>query len=248
MKRTIKVMTTCSMVAFVMAMGAHAGMVSGTPSSYGVIQGDLQNGGPDAWKPSDGNADRVGAGGTSPNQVINVPVWGFALPTLAAGEQIDAVNFGFTMTGTPITSSATFDAVISLMNYDQFTDFSTADYSGDIGALGNGTLVATFNNTDLAANSVESFALTGAALTLFKSFYDASGNPLQSDVWFRISHDGPWPSPYPTNDRYNFADDGTGNVTRTLDITTSVIPEPGTLGLVAAFGGGVLFIRRRFMM
>lgn len=31
-------------------------------------------------------------------------------------------------------------------------------------------------------------------------------------------------------------------------ITGTVIPEPGTLGLVAAFGGGVLFIRRRFMI
>ncbi|QBG45913.1 PEP-CTERM sorting domain-containing protein [Verrucomicrobia bacterium S94] len=27
-----------------------------------------------------------------------------------------------------------------------------------------------------------------------------------------------------------------------------VVPEPGTLGLIAVFGGGVLFIRRRFMM
>ena len=31
-------------------------------------------------------------------------------------------------------------------------------------------------------------------------------------------------------------------------ITVSVIPEPATLGLVAAFGGGILFMRRRFMI
>ncbi|MDF7822787.1 PEP-CTERM sorting domain-containing protein [Pontiellaceae bacterium B12227] len=30
--------------------------------------------------------------------------------------------------------------------------------------------------------------------------------------------------------------------------TVTVIPEPATLGLVAAFGGGILFIRRRFMI
>ncbi|MDF7823876.1 PEP-CTERM sorting domain-containing protein [Pontiellaceae bacterium B12227] len=30
--------------------------------------------------------------------------------------------------------------------------------------------------------------------------------------------------------------------------TLSVIPEPATLGLVAAFGAGILFIRRRFMI
>jgi hypothetical protein len=32
------------------------------------------------------------------------------------------------------------------------------------------------------------------------------------------------------------------------DITMTAIPEPATLGLVAAFGGGILFIRRRFMI
>lgn len=32
------------------------------------------------------------------------------------------------------------------------------------------------------------------------------------------------------------------------DITLTAIPEPATLGMVAAFGGGILFIRRRFMM
>ncbi|MDF7800839.1 PEP-CTERM sorting domain-containing protein [Pontiellaceae bacterium B1224] len=30
--------------------------------------------------------------------------------------------------------------------------------------------------------------------------------------------------------------------------TLSVVPEPATLGLVAVFGGGILFIRRRFMI
>jgi hypothetical protein len=34
------------------------------------------------------------------------------------------------------------------------------------------------------------------------------------------------------------------------DVTAeyTVIPEPATLSLIAAFGGGVLFVRRRFMM
>lgn len=30
--------------------------------------------------------------------------------------------------------------------------------------------------------------------------------------------------------------------------TVTSIPEPATVGLVAAFGGGILFIRRRFML
>lgn len=54
--------------------------------------------------------------------------------------------------------------------------------------------------------------------------------------------------------------DGSGNlvITMTSDggadhvnvaaLTLQAIPEPATLGLVAAFGGAVLFIRRRFML
>jgi hypothetical protein len=33
-----------------------------------------------------------------------------------------------------------------------------------------------------------------------------------------------------------------------LNGTINVIPEPATLGMVAVFGGGILFVRRRFMM
>ena len=40
---------------------------------------------------------------------------------------------------------------------------------------------------------------------------------------------------------------GAGNVTSSFDGTnTTVIPEPGTLGLVALMGGGMLFVRKRF--
>jgi hypothetical protein len=33
-----------------------------------------------------------------------------------------------------------------------------------------------------------------------------------------------------------------------IQLRTTAIPEPATIGLVAAFGGGILIIRRRFMM
>lgn len=40
-----------------------------------------------------------------------------------------------------------------------------------------------------------------------------------------------------------------GNRFRDLDFGfTTAIPEPATLGLVVAFGGGILFVRRRFMI
>jgi hypothetical protein len=31
-------------------------------------------------------------------------------------------------------------------------------------------------------------------------------------------------------------------------VSLTQIPEPATLGLIAAFGGGIMFIRRRFMI
>ncbi len=37
-------------------------------------------------------------------------------------------------------------------------------------------------------------------------------------------------------------------VARNHDLQFSTVPEPATIGLVAAFGGAVLFIRRRFMI
>ncbi|WP_372797604.1 PEP-CTERM sorting domain-containing protein [Pontiella sp.] len=49
-----------------------------------------------------------------------------------------------------------------------------------------------------------------------------------------------------------FAGDVTGNVSSqggSIDLANySIIPEPATLGLVALFGGGIMFIRRRFML
>ncbi len=45
----------------------------------------------------------------------------------------------------------------------------------------------------------------------------------------------------------NLNDPGIG---RKIDIfgTATVIPEPATLGLISAFGGGILLIRRSFMI
>ncbi|MDF7808051.1 hypothetical protein P4E94_11425 [Pontiellaceae bacterium B12219] len=41
---------------------------------------------------------------------------------------------------------------------------------------------------------------------------------------------------------------GTGNTVVLDNLTVNTIPEPATMGLIAAFGGGLLFIRRLFLM
>lgn len=238
-----------ALVAAYFSLGPDAHAILATPSSWGVIQGDFQSGNPNTWLSGNNNADRSGAGGVSGDQRVNQPVWGFALPSIGAGMQIDAVDFGFTMFSTAVNSGATHTAVISLMNHDDIGDFNGADYVTSVSSLGNGTLVATFDNTDVANNSVESFSLAGAALTQFQSLYDASGNPSQTDVWFRISYDNfiwDWGTGGNANDRYQFLDDGSGNVTRTLEITTSVaVPEASLFMLWGLATVGVVALRRR---
>ncbi|MEI6892648.1 MAG: PEP-CTERM sorting domain-containing protein [Pontiella sp.] len=51
------------------------------------------------------------------------------------------------------------------------------------------------------------------------------------------------------NIAYNMLTNG-GNISNVslTAITLAAIPEPATLGLFAAFGGGILFIRRRFLL
>ncbi|VGO18714.1 hypothetical protein [Pontiella sulfatireligans] len=48
--------------------------------------------------------------------------------------------------------------------------------------------------------------------------------------------------------RYRFGMHGGNDETIFIDDLSVVIPEPATLGLVAVFGGAVMFIRRRFMI
>ncbi|GHC66741.1 autotransporter-associated beta strand repeat-containing protein [Roseibacillus persicicus] len=198
-------------------------VVSGTPSSYGVLQGEFQADPESAptWGPSNNNADRSGAGGGNTAQRVNEPVWGFQVPSITAGESVSEVVFTFDMASTAVQSGANHTAVVSLMTHDDFTDFSGGDFVSSQTALGAGVLVGTFDNTDLSNGATISFSLEGAALTQFAGLYDASGNPTQAEVWFRISYDNfTWEWPVNANDRYQFADNNDGNVTRTLTVTS----------------------------
>ncbi|MDF7809090.1 PEP-CTERM sorting domain-containing protein [Pontiellaceae bacterium B12219] len=56
-----------------------------------------------------------------------------------------------------------------------------------------------------------------------------------NEITFTATHDG--------NGAVRLSDLGS-----TIQLNVTAVPEPATLGLVALFGGGVLFIRRRFMI
>ena len=63
-----------------------------------------------------------------------------------------------------------------------------------------------------------------------------SGTPLPAG---NISDFGVLAIDHETRDRFRIDD---------FSINGTVVPEPATLGMVAALGGGMLFIRRRFMI
>lgn len=50
------------------------------------------------------------------------------------------------------------------------------------------------------------------------------------------------------NYQFDASRSGQDDILELGQLQFELIPEPATLGLVAAFGGGILFIRRRFMM
>lgn len=117
---------------------------------------------------------------------------------------------------------------------DSFAAFTQGAFTIDPGSMADGfgvTLTAneagfTFSFTDVTASSGTLTDLTGTF---------AAG---EFATYFGAGH-------YYSTAQKRFAG------TTTLDFSeasVSVIPEPATLGLIAAFGGGILFIRRRFMM
>lgn len=87
------------------------------------------------------------------------------------------------------------------------------------------------------------FNLTGAGTTIGDS-WDVAGVSAQSFggtftvAGFADQLDGTW---YLDNGSAEYSFD-------TANGTLSVIPEPATMGLIVAMGGGMLFIRRRFMI
>ena len=66
-------------------------------------------------------------------------------------------------------------------------------------------------------------------------FSDTSGDTVSLDFTMEVG------------DFFTVANDA-GNNYHVESFTADLIPEPATLGLVVAFGGGILFIRRRMMM
>ncbi|MEX0332480.1 MAG: PEP-CTERM sorting domain-containing protein [Puniceicoccaceae bacterium] len=234
--------------AMTSGMVANAGIFSADVSSNNVIQGNFESGSPEVFLTDNNNSRRVGAGGAAGNLRVNVPVLGFVLPILPAGETISSVNLTFTMDTPATTSDPNFDVVVSLMGAADIFGISEADFTQDVGSLGAGNaLWGTFGTADVSDGLDVSIDLTsGAAFDQFAALYDVNGNASQFEVFFRLSPSQPIDviSGAEDNDRYNLGKVDNFPILRSLEITT--IPEPSTMAaLFGLMALGLVWVRKR---
>ena len=227
------------------SMANAATMIPATQSSDNVLQGNFQVGGPSVFLTDNGNADRVGTGGTTGQQRTNVPVLGFTLPTIPVGETVSAAAFSFTMdSASALNNSPAFDLVVSLLGVAAIGDIDATFYTDDASSLGAGNfLVGSLTTSDVATGSTETFNLTGGALTFLAGLYDGAGNPSQTEIFFRLSPSSPINPATTGNSRYQLDDSAVGGVARTLTLTT--VPEPSSFSLLGLGVLGLLARRRR---
>ncbi|VGO13215.1 hypothetical protein PDESU_01769 [Pontiella desulfatans] len=155
---------------------------------------------------------------------------------------------------------ASYDDPVALDGTDTLGGFAVATSGNGIGSYSE---LMTFTISGLAADTTVRVGVLGnidgqtdgrwipTSITLSDGTSSATvgdhttsplANAVASTDWvfFDIDADGT----YALGGTQRLAGQGIG----VAGVTFDSIPEPATLGLVAAFGGGVLFIRRRFRM
>lgn len=110
--------------------------------------------------------------------------------------------------------------------------------SVNINNSGDGNDMYTFNLT-----GADQFAVTAGATYMVQIAGTVGGSGGNLVLWDKVDA-GTY-----ANGTYGVPDGGTTTVGgRDGGLAVNVIPEPATFGLVAVFGGAVLFVRRRFMI
>ncbi len=174
--------------------------------------------------------------------------WFFELPTLAAGESIDAAAYANKLK--VITDKG------GLANFDLYAYGSSVlgavsnDYQVTTGVAGSGDNAANWVGTRVADDLLtpttyvdeQIYTVTdGSLLSVIQGLYAGGTAPTETYLVLRGQMD--WDTDVVTDtQRYRFnshADVGPS-------LLLNVIPEPATMGMVALFGSGLLFIRRRF--
>ncbi|VGO16269.1 hypothetical protein PDESU_04860 [Pontiella desulfatans] len=111
-----------------------------------------------------------------------------------------------------------------------------------------GSKVALTDDIVLVVGKIEFSAAGNDKLSLFlgNTDWEIDPNAAISTAEFAVDETNLDTLSLSTNSKLGFDEIMIG--TTIGDVGITVIPEPVTLGMVAVFGGGILFIRRRFMM
>ena len=220
----------------IVAMGASISMADVLPpiTSDGADQ-EIYSDGTSKWVGQ--STGRIGTGG--PGLIDATMVYVFQLPTIAAGQSVSEATLSFDITA--INSFNPGD-LVDLDIYGVRSDSaSTVDAVNDYRSAGSTLLEASVlnQNSALGVHSTTAATVFG---TWIQSLYD--GGAVAGDYAF-VSLQTVTVNALTA--RYYTVGTATGAVTPTLNLTTA-IPEPATIGLVAAISGAMLFIRRRFMI
>jgi hypothetical protein len=141
------------------------------------------------------------------------------------------------------------------------SNFRISPLAGD--PLAGQAVVLEFDTTGLTTGyqlSIESIStynhangVTEDSIIDYYVYNTVSDTITDSAVGYDLTANGVWNDGFTINDgdllimkmsSANTDIDGVGM----FDMSFDVIPEPATLGLISAFGGGLLFFRRRFMI
>ena len=173
---------------------------TGTLVSTDSIVGEGQANAPIAGYYPGSNSGLVGTSGSTLTETRqdNNLVLGFALPTLPVGETIETVDLFFEIASArDQTGSANLpDLQVYLLNTSNpdssgtsFFHHGTSDSSPDVALVETTSIAISGTNQITFADDTEdrSFALTGAALTLLKSFYGGDHLPDQPEAFFRFN-------------------------------------------------------------
>jgi len=217
-----------------MVMNPDDGSFSGANQSFQDWQGSVDG---SAWYNGSGLASALNDGdtvpGTLPLHAFGQNVVGFESARLRSGETIDPnTTLTFALSG----ATDDLNGVI-LWNHTEGTGQTyrgfksvTASFSTD-GVNFSGSEDLTFAEGPSSGTDGE-YTVPGQ-LVSFDSTYDGITHVRFSNITKFI----------------DMATSGDGaDLYRMSELRFTAIPEPATLGLVAAFGGAVMFIRRRFMI
>jgi hypothetical protein len=168
-------------------------------STDSIVGQGQSNAPPPGYYPDDGSGT-TGTGGSDPAETRNDRnlVLGFALPTLPAGESVDTVDLIFEISGARDQTGAGNlpDLRVHLL------DTSNPDTSGTgfffHGSSDPSSSVALVDTTSVTISGTtqnnfpddaeeRSLAVTGAALTLFRSFYGGDHIPDQPEAFIRFN-------------------------------------------------------------